>query len=265
MAAGGSGRLQGRGTVITGAGAGIGRAIAVAFGREGARVLCAGRRPGPLEETLALVQDAGGSGMAVAADVVDDHEFAALRDRAIEELGTVDVLVNNAGRYAPGRFVNQSLDDWKAVFDVNVFGVVRLLHAFLPAMLDAGSGRIVNIASTAGKYGSWFQSPYNASKHAVVGLTRCLALETAAAGVTVNAICPGFVGTEMIGGHALDVIAAEMGCDREEAEARLLARVPIGRYITPEEVAELAVYVASDAAAGMTGSAVTLAGGLVLV
>lgn len=258
-------RLARRRAVLTGAGGGIGRAIAIAFAREGAAVVCAGRRRQPLEETAALIHDVGGRAIVVVSDVTDDAAVTLLRDRAIDELGAIDVLVNNAGVYAPGRFLNQSVDDWRGVFDVNVFGVVRTTHAFLPAMLEAGDGRIINIASTAGKYGSWFQSPYNASKHAVVGLTKCLALEAAAAGVTVNAICPGFVGTEMIAGDALDVIAGEMGCERSEAEARLLSRVPIGRFITVEEVAELAVYMASDAAAGMTGSAVTLAGGLVLV
>ncbi|MPZ73587.1 MAG: SDR family NAD(P)-dependent oxidoreductase [Nitriliruptorales bacterium] len=258
-------RLEGKHAVVTGAGGGIGRAIAHAFAAEGADVVCAGRRAETLEDTAALAGADAGRVVAAVTDVCDDRAVAQLLSTAMEAMGSVDILVNNAGVYAPGRFVNQSLDDWRAVFEVNVFGVVRATQAFLPPMLDAGSGRIINIASTAGKYGSLFQSPYNASKHAVVGLTKCLALETAGAGVTVNAICPGFVGTDMISGDALEVLAKEMGVNLEDAESRLLGRVPIGRYITPQEVAELAVYVASDAAAGMTGSAVTLAGGLVLI
>ena len=260
-----TGRLHDKRAVVTGAGGGIGRAIAVALAAEGAQVVCAGRRRTPLDETVALITGAGGRAVAVEADVCDDAAVAALKSAAVEHMGAVDVLVNNAGVYSPGRFVNQSLDDWRGVFEVNVFGLVRTTQAFLPDMLEAGGGRVINIASTAGKYGSLFQSPYNASKHAVVGLTKCLALEAAAGGVTVNAICPGFVGTDMIGGDALEVIAKEMGVDTREAESRLLGRVPIGRFISAEEVAELAVYMASDAAAGMTGSAVTLAGGLVLV
>ena len=259
-----SGRLAGKRAVVTGAGGGIGRAVALAFAAQGAHVVCAGRRSEPLEEAVAGTQQLPGDAVAVVADVCDEGAVANLVDVATRS-GGVDVLVNNAGVYAPGRFANQTLQDWRDVFEVNVFGLVRVTQAFLPAMVAAGAGRVINIASTAGKYGSLFQSPYNASKHAVVGLTKCLALETAADGVTVNAICPGFVATDMIAGGALEVLAKEMGVEVHDAEARLLGRVPIGRYITSEEVAELAVYMASDAAAGMTGAAVTLAGGLVLV
>ncbi|HEX2275661.1 MAG TPA: SDR family NAD(P)-dependent oxidoreductase [Candidatus Tectomicrobia bacterium] len=261
----GTGRLGGKRAVVTGAGRGIGRAIALAFAREGAAVVCSGRQKGPLDEVAGVITDEGGRADVVCADVTKDDDVAELARQALTSLGGVDVLVNNAGIYAPGAFMEHELDDWQRVLDVNVLGVVRVTRAFLPAMLGAGSGRIVNIASTAGKYGSLYQSPYNASKHAVVGLTRCLALETAGGGVTVNAICPGFVRTDMIGQDAYEVFAGHMGCAPEEVEDRLLSRVPIGRQIEPEEVAELAVYLASDGSQAMTGHAVTLSGGLILI
>jgi NAD(P)-dependent dehydrogenase (short-subunit alcohol dehydrogenase family) len=263
--ASGAGRLGGKRAVVTGAGRGIGRAIALAYAKEGAAVVCSGRHKEPLDEVAGIIADGGGRAEVVCADVTKDDEVEELARQALSQLGGVDVLVNNAGVYAPGAFGDQSLDDWQRVLDVNVLGVVRVTRAFLPAMLEAGSGRVVNIASTAGKYGSLYQSPYNASKHAVVGLTRCLALETAGKGVTVNALCPGFVRTGMIGEDAYEVFAREIGCAPEEVEARLLGRVPIGRFIEPEEVAEAAVYVASDPAGAMTGHAVTLSGGLILV
>jgi NAD(P)-dependent dehydrogenase (short-subunit alcohol dehydrogenase family) len=136
-------------------------------------------------------------------------------------------------------------------------------QAFLPAMRNAGWGRIINVASSAGKYGSPNQSPYNAAKHAVVGLTRCLAVELARSGITVNALCPGLVQTQLTDG-LLDGLARTLGSDRPGALAAVLARVPMDRLIQPEEIAPLAVYLASDESSAMTGQSLSVDGGLVL-
>lgn len=260
--------LHGRVAVITGAGRGIGAAIARAFASEGAAVVLGARSEDQVQAVAREVAAAGGRAVGVRVDVTDDASVGALaaaaEDAAAHWGGTVDVLVNNAGRHQVGRFLDYTMADWEAMFAVNVHGTVRVTQALLPGMVAAGRGRVVNVASTAGKYGSLFQSPYNASKHAVVGLTRCLALETAKQGVTVNAICPGFVETEMID-EAAQSLSPILGMPAEQVPSALLSRVPQGRLLQPEEVARLAVYLASDDAAGMTGQALTISGGLVLV
>ena len=258
-------RLTGQVAVVTGASRGIGRAIAEAYAREGAAVICAARSRDQLEEVTDGIEDAGGQAVAVACDISDDGQVADLVDRAEDAFGPVDTLVNNAGVYKPGRFLDYELEDFRHIMEVNWLGTVRVTQAFLPGMIEREHGRIINVASTAGKYGSLFQSPYNSSKHAVVGLTRCLALETAKQGIRVNAICPGFVDTDMISGSAVSGFSEIMGIDEDQVVPAVLQRVPIGRMLEPEEVAELAVYVASPPADAMTGQALTISGGLILV
>lgn len=260
-----SGRLEGQVAVVTGASRGIGRAIAEAYAREGAAVVCAARSTEQLSDVVAGIEDAAGRAVAVACDISDDEQVAELTRRSTEAFGSVDTLVNNAGTYKPGRFLDYDLEDFQHIMDVNWLGTVRVTRAFLPGMIEREHGRIINVASTAGKYGSLFQSPYNSSKHAVVGLTRCLALETAKQGIRVNAICPGFVDTDMISGNAVAGFAEIMGIEEEQVVPAVLQRVPIGRMLEPEEVAELAVYVASPPADAMTGQALTISGGLILV
>ena len=250
--------------IVTGAGRGIGRAIAVALAENGAAVALSARTASEVEEAAEQIRDAGGTAMAHIVDVRDDDSVAALAEWAPDALGgTVNILVNNAGVYLPNRFLDYSLEEWTTSLDVNVMGSVRLLRAFAPPMLEAGYGRVINIASTAGKYGSLNQSAYNASKHALVGITKCLALEYAAHGIRVNAICPGFVRTDLIPESRFAEVAG--GLDPKAVDRLLRDRTPIGRLIEPEEVAALAVYLASPAADAMTGMGSTLAGGLVLV
>jgi len=260
-----SSRLTGSIAAITGAGRGIGRAITLAYAREGAKLALCSRTGDGLDAVAAEARSAGAEAVVVArADVRDEGQLQAFANEAQASLGPVDVLVNNAGIHRPGRFLEYELAEWERFLDINVLGVVRAVRVFLPGMLERSCGRIINIASTAGKYGSLYQSPYNTSKHAVVGLTRCLALETAQAGVRVNAICPGFVDTDLVA-NAGDTLAGILGVEPEQALENLVSRVPIGRMVQPDEVAELAVYLATPSADAMTGQALTISGGMVLV
>lgn len=260
-----NGRLEGRVAVVIGASRGIGRAIAEEYGRQGASVVCVSRDEAALAEVSEGIRSGGGEATAVGCDVTSDHEVAELREATEEVFGPATVLVNSAGIHKAGRFLDYTIDDFRRLMEVNFIAAVRTIQTFLPPMLDSGYGKVVNVASTAGKYGSLFQSPYNSSKHALVGLTRCIALETAKQGVTVNAICPGFVDTEMI-----ERAASEMGTvlgidDPDQVVQALLGRVPMGRMLEAEEIAHLAVYLGSAESDGMTGQALTISGGLILV
>ncbi|MGI9613778.1 MAG: SDR family NAD(P)-dependent oxidoreductase [Acidimicrobiales bacterium] len=191
-----SGRLAGKRALITGGGRGIGFAIARAFIAEGARCAITSRSL----DAARTAADSLGSDTAipVACDVTSDPSVTSMVDEVVQQLGGVDIVVNNAGGAASGPFASHSATAFLETFDLNVAGAVRVIQAFLPDMVERGQGRIVNIASTAGLFASPGQSPYNTSKHALVGLSKCLALELASTGVTSNAICPGFVETDLL-------------------------------------------------------------------
>lgn len=259
------GRMVGRTAVVVGSSRGIGRAIAQAYAREGARVVCAARDADALEEVVGAITAGGGDAHPQPCDITSDEDVTELRRVTEDVYGPATVLVNSAGMHKAARFLDYEMEDFRLLMELNYFGSVRTIQTFLPGMLDAGYGKIVNVASTAGKYGSLFQSPYNGSKHALVGLTRCIALETAKQGVTVNAICPGFVETDMVG-RAAGELQAVLGFDEpEQVKTALLGRVPMGRFLEPEEIGHLAVYLGSGESDGMTGQALTLSGGLILV
>jgi NAD(P)-dependent dehydrogenase (short-subunit alcohol dehydrogenase family) len=196
-------------------------------------------------------------------DVTDRAACFAAVEAIEARFGRLDVLVNNAGIYQSKTFLDYAPEDFQRLLDVNLFGVINLMQAALPQMQSRGRGRIVNIASTAGKWGSRNQSAYNVSKHAVVGLTRCVALEAAATGVTVNAICPGFIQTDMVE-NLKRGYAAIGGADGDAVVKAALARVPMGRVLEPGEVAALAVYLGSPESAGMTGQSLLIDGGMLL-
>jgi NAD(P)-dependent dehydrogenase (short-subunit alcohol dehydrogenase family) len=253
-----------RTAVVLGAGRGIGRAIAERLAAEAYTVHLAARSYDEVVATADEIARSGGRSLAHRCDVTDDDAVRELAAEVTTATGTVGVLVNCAGAHVAGSFLDLEVASFRDLFEVNVLGAVRAMHAFLPRMLDARWGRVINVASTAGKWGSLEQSPYNVSKHALVGLTRCVALELATSGVTINAVCPGFVTTSMLDQLVADR-AARGGIAPEESAAALLARVPMRRFVSPDEVAGLVAYLASEDAAGMTGQSVTLDGGMVLV
>lgn len=257
-------RLDNKVVVVTGASRGIGADIAHACADEGARVVLLATR----QETVdTLVADWGLSedrALAMALDVRDEAACHALVQAVLSSWGRIDALINNAGIYLGKAFGDYSHAEFQQVLDVNLFGVIHMTQAVLPSMSAQGSGRIINIASSAGKWGSRQQSAYNISKHAVVGLTRCVALETAAQGITVNAICPGFVQTDMVESLKAEVAKAQ-GVDADAMMAAALTRVPMGRVLNPKEISGLAVYLASDESSGMTGQSISVDGGMVLV
>lgn len=248
-------RLEGKRAVITGGGRGIGRAIALAYAREGALCVITSRKLEDLEATAEQARP--GALRPVVCDVSDDASVSAMADFVHEQFGGADIVVNNAGIHAAGRFLDIDPATYSRLFEVNVVGIVRVSHAFLEGMIERGRGSIVNIASTAGLFESPGQAPYNASKHGAVGLTRCMGLELAASGVTCNAICPGFVDTPMLEGFAELV-----GAESDELRAQLAQRTPMGRILSPDEVANLAIYLGSDESSGMTGQTMAISNGM---
>ncbi len=257
------GRLAGCTALITGASRGIGRAIAVRYAQEGADLFLTATREENLKAVAEEVEELGRRVWLHALDVSDRSQVEELVDRTLREMSRIDILVNNAGVYKPSRFVDYSPEVFDQILQVNLYGAFHVLQLVVRQMLEQKSGRVVNIASTAGKWGSMNQSAYNASKHALVGLTRCVALETAAAGLRVNAICPGFVETDLL--QELKTHAEIAGVEEDEFRAMATARVPMRRFIEADEVAHLAVYLGSEESSGMTGQSLLLDGGMVLV
>jgi NAD(P)-dependent dehydrogenase (short-subunit alcohol dehydrogenase family) len=237
--------------LITGGSKGIGLAIARRLAADGAALALIGR------DVAALAQAASELGARFAVADVTDH--AALRD-AIASLGPCDILVNNAGAAISKRFMQHGVADFEAMLSVNLLSAVIACQAVLPGMRARGFGRIVNIASTAGLKGYAYVTAYVAGKHALVGFTRALALETVREGITVNAVCPGFTDTDMVT-RAVATIAAAGGRSAEEARDKLASGNPAGRLVRPEEVAEAVAFLCRPEASAMTGQAIAVACG----
>jgi NAD(P)-dependent dehydrogenase (short-subunit alcohol dehydrogenase family) len=252
--------LEGRVALVTGGGRGIGRAIALAFASHGARVAVTARSAAELEAVAATVRSGGGDALAVPCDVTDRAQVDAAVRATAEALGPIQILVNNAGMAVSAKVTDTDDALWDRHLRVNLTGAFYASRAVLPDMLTARWGRIVNIASTAARQGFPYVAAYVASKHGLLGLTRALAMEVVASGVTVNAICPGYVATDLTWESARR-IQAKTGRSYEEAVKSLAAFSPQQRLVEPEEVAALAVLLASDDARSVTAQAWNVDGG----
>ncbi|MEX2453239.1 MAG: SDR family NAD(P)-dependent oxidoreductase [Rhodospirillaceae bacterium] len=256
--------LRGHHALVTGATRGIGAAVADTLGRLGADLTLIGRDRSLLDERAGMLAGAHGVRVHVeAADITDETSIRTAVDTAAAANGEVSILVNNAGAAKSAPFVKTDRALWDAMIGVNLTGTFICTRAVLPAMLAAGYGRIVNIASTAGLRGYGYVSAYAAAKHGVIGLTRSLALETATKGITVNAVCPGYTETDIVR-DGIENIVARTGRSEAEARAELAAVNPQHRLVQPWEVAETVAWLALPASAALTGLSVPVSGGEVM-
>jgi NAD(P)-dependent dehydrogenase (short-subunit alcohol dehydrogenase family) len=248
--------LDGRHALVTGGGRGIGRAIAASLSSAGAAVTVLGRQEAALKDAVS----AGHAKGYVVADVTDESAVNAAVKQGVAEQGPVDILIANAGAGESTPFLRADAAQFRRMFDLNVMGVVHATRAVLGDMTKRGFGRIVVNSSVAGLKGYAYVTAYCAAKHAVVGFVRALAQETVKSGVTVNAVCPGYTDTDLVGA-AIDFVTTKTGRSEEQAVADMLKDKPIGRLITPEEVAAAVLFLCSPGASAVTGTTLTVAGG----
>jgi meso-butanediol dehydrogenase / (S,S)-butanediol dehydrogenase / diacetyl reductase len=255
--------LKGQVAIVTGAGRGIGRATALELARMGADIVVAELDRTGADGTAALVKDLGRRVCVAPTDVTKRADLAAMAERARGELGRIDILINNAGIYRAAASLDVTEDHWDDIMNINARAVFFATQAVLPVMIAQRHGAIVNLASMAGKIGSKTNLPYNASKAAVISMTKSFALAHAAEGIRVNCVCPGFVETDM-----WKMVAEQqgklMGLSAEDFTRQRASQVPLGRMERPEDVANVIAFLASPRAEYMTGQAISVDGGLVM-
>jgi NAD(P)-dependent dehydrogenase (short-subunit alcohol dehydrogenase family) len=245
-----------RHALVTGGGSGVGRAIALALAGAGIEVTICGRRA----DTLDAVAAGNPRIHTIPADVTDEHAVSALYEKAEAARGPFDIVVANAGTADSAPAHRTSLSDWRKTIEVNLTGAFVTVKPALSGMSARKSGRIVFVASTAGLKGYAYVAPYVAAKHGVIGLMRALAAETAKSGVTVNAVCPGYVETEMLD-RSVQNIVAKTGRSAEETRAALAAVNPQGRFVQPDEIAAAVVWLCGEKTGSITGQAISISGG----
>jgi len=255
--------LGGRVAVVTGGGRGIGAATARALAEAGASLVVAARSSAEIERVAAELELAGHAAIAVVCDVTDAASVKRLKETAEERFGGVDILVSNAGVATSAPLGRVTLADWERLFAVNATGPFLCAQAFAPTMAVRGWGRIVHVASIAGRTAAAYISTYAATKHALVGFTRALAAEYAAQGVTVNAVCPGYVDTRMTD-ESVERISAKTGIATDEARERVVAMNPQKRLIEPVEVAFVVATLCDERSRGVNGQAIGIDGGAFL-
>ena len=250
--------LKGRVALVTGGGSGIGRGIALGLADKGVRVAVCGRRLELLEETVARIREQGGSAMSISADVTKRDEVERLVASVVNEWGEIDILVNNAG--VSGRTPLDDPDDtrWLNILDVNLTGSYLCSKVVLPHMKDPG--RIINMSSVLGRFGVPGYAAYCTAKHGILGFTKALALEVAGRGITVNAICPTWVDTDMAR-QGIEETAAVLGMPAEDFRTMAVAAVPIKRMAEVEEVVALVIFLCQPDAASITGQIINVCGG----
>ena len=262
-AARGGGTLAGKRAVVTGASRGIGRAIALALAEAGADVAVAARSEGELADLKAAIERLGRRALAVPCDVTDAAQVERMAQTALGTFGGVDILVNNAGASGSHKIVGHPDELWHRMLAINLTSAYYVSKAFAPRMVEQRSGRIIMLASIASRVGAKYLAAYTAAKHGLLGLTRALAVELNASGITVNAICPSYVETPMTEGN-IAYMVQRTGRAPEEIRHTLEQKSPQQRLIHADEVARVAIFLAQDAAAGITGQAINVDGGEVM-
>jgi 3-hydroxybutyrate dehydrogenase len=255
--------FEGQAAIVTGGGRGIGAAIARSLAKAGARVLVVARTAEQVEKLAGALAREGSECASFAGDVTDPSEVQRMMDAARKRFGRVDILINNAGAATSAPLGKITLDEWNRMFTVNATSTFLCTQAVIPEMLQRKEGRIVNIASIAARTGGRYVAAYTAAKHAVLGFTRCAAAEAAGHGVTVNAVCPGYVDTDMTR-ESVRRISEKTGMSRDQALERILQETPQRRLITPEEVAHVVKMLCEKDARGINGQAIGIDGGELL-
>ena len=254
-------RLKNKNAVVTGGGKGIGRGICVKLAGEGASVSVLDIDMESAEGTVKLIEEKGGNAFAIKADVVRKAEVEKAVDKVLKDFGRIDILVNNAGMDIKGSIQEYPEETWDKLMDLNLKGMFLTTQAVVRGMMSQEYGRILNISSMAGKTGESFTSPYCTSKFGVIGFTQSIALELGHYNITVNAVCPGPVETDLIKQSISQTAELNKRTYEEELEVKFISQTPLGRIARPEDVANAVAFLVSDEAGFITGSTLNVSGG----